>query len=414
VVWRGTAEVTDESPAPSGVVVTYDSASVAEARAVLAHGIERRVPLLTLTGKAGAGTSTVLQSLHERFGGQCDLALPANPPATVTELVVSVLRLLGRPFVDAPASELLGSVRHALETRAQSPRPLALLLDDVELLPDDVLEVLGEFGPQDGGDRALLPIVLAGGPGLLPRLSSRRLASLRRGLTIDVRLHVPTAMAALIPAPRRATVAPPRRTGRPRTLVLAALCGCLCGAAALYLEQVPAGLGSGSAIRDGFLANRGSPAALAAVVTPPPVGPWERPPPSTEQAGDAALDDARRTIIDFQRAMAAGDGETLRSLLAQDVRYNGVVGVDAALDDQIWLARGGDRPRFLPPDTVRIEEGSVRVEGRFYVPFRDVAGMRDEVAGRAVWHVARRADLLQIVDVEYDVIPSASAPGPGG
>jgi hypothetical protein len=413
VAWRGTAEATGESPAPSGVVVTYDSASVAEARAVLAHGIERRVPLLTLTGKAGAGTSTVLYSLHERFAGQCELGLPANPPASVAELVVSVLRLLGRPFVDAGAPELLAAVRRALEERAASPRPLALLLDDAELLPDDVLEALGEFGPPDGGDRALLPVVLAGGPGLLPRLSSRRFAVLRRGLTIDVRLYVPTATAALIPSPRRAAVSPPRRTGRPRTLVLAALCGCLCGAAALYLQQVPVVLGPGSVVPAGLLGSGGPPGALAAVVTPPPIRSQDQPPPSVP-AGDAALDDARRTVIDFQHAMVAGDGETLRSLLAEDVHYNGVVGVDAALDDQIWLARGGDRPRFLPPDTVRTEEGAVRVEGRFYVPFRDVAGMRDEVAGRAVWRVARRADLLQIVDVEYDIVPGAGAPGSDG
>ena len=90
-------------------------------------------------------------------------------------------------------------------------------------LPDDVLAVLGEFGPLEGGERALLPIVLAGGPGLLARLSSRKLAALRRGLTIDVRLYVPAPTAALVPLPPRAPVAPPRRTGRPRTLLLAAL-----------------------------------------------------------------------------------------------------------------------------------------------------------------------------------------------
>ena len=407
MVWRGTANATGESPAPSGVVVTYDSASVAEARAVLAHGIERRVPLLTLTGKAGAGTSDVLRSLHERFGGQCDLALHAHPPATVDELTVSILWLLGRPFVDAPASELIAVIRGALEVRAASPRPFALLLDDAELLPDDVLAVLGEFGPLEGGERALLPIVLAGGPGLLARLSSRKLAALRRGLNIDVRLYVPAPTAALVPLPPRAPVAPPRRTGRPRTLLLAELCGCLCGAAALYLQQAPS-------IPDGLLASGSPPPVLAATLAPPPIPPAAQQPPATVAPQDATLEEARQAVVDFQRAIAAGDGETLRSLLAPDVHYNGVVGVDAALDDQIWLARGGDRPRFLSPDAARREEGAVRVESRFYVPFRDVAGMRDEVAGRAVWYVARRADLLQIVGVDYDVVPAADIAGHDG
>jgi hypothetical protein len=35
--------------------------------------------------------------------------------------------------------------------------------------------------------------------------------------------------------------------------------------------------------------------------------------------------------------------------------------------------------------------------------------MRGEVLGRAVWIVARRGSALQIVDVEYDVVPQPPA-----
>jgi hypothetical protein len=420
VGWRsGAAQQPDESPAPSGVVVTYDSASVAEARAVIAHGIERRVPLLTLTGKVGAGTSAVLHSLYERFAQQCDLALPAEPPATVTDLTVPVLRLLGRPFIDAPAPELLATICEALDARAASPRPLALLLDDAESLPDDVLEALAAFGSTDGTDRARLPVVLAGRPGLLARLSAAKLAPLRRGLTIDVRLHTP--QSAALPLPPAAPVSAPRRTGRPRVLLLAVLCAALCGATALYLQQPLPDAGRRALPPDVLRTHR--PAALAAILVPPTkkvpaaAEPPSAPAPAPDGATDqqrGVTDEARRLVEEFQRAVAAGDAETIRSLLAPDVRYNGVIGVDAALDDQVWLGRGQDRPRFAPPDAAQPVADAIRVESRFVVPFRDVAGAPGEVAGRAVWEVARRAGVLQIVAVDYDILPTAaSAPRDG-
>jgi ketosteroid isomerase-like protein len=133
--------------------------------------------------------------------------------------------------------------------------------------------------------------------------------------------------------------------------------------------------------------------------------------PQAEPAQQKNADEARRLVEDFQRAVAAGDAESIRSMLAPDVRYNGVVGVDAALDDQIWLGRGQERPRFTPPDAVHPAADVIRVESRFVVPFRDVAGTPGEVAGRAVWEVARRAGVLQIVAVDYDILPSA-APAP--
>ncbi len=54
-----------------------------------------------------------------------------------------------------------------------------------------------------------------------------------------------------------------------------------------------------------------------------------------------------------------------------------------------------------------MSQGDRRVESRFVVPFRDVAGTPGEVTGRAVWEVARRAGLLQIVAVDYDILPTA-------
>jgi hypothetical protein len=392
------------------VVATYDSATVAEARAVIAHGIERRVPLLTLTGKAGAGTSAVLRSLRERFGAEFDLALPTEPPASVAELAVVVLRLLGRPFIDAPPLELLRIVGDALEPRADSPRPLALLLDDAEGLCDDVLEALALFGAPADSERARLAIVLAGRPGLLARLSAPRLAALRRGLTIDVRLHTarPTIRPA-DPAPSH----PPRRSRRRRTLVVASLVACLCAATALYLDpSLPETIPLPGP--PPFLpVPRARPSALAALVVPRTAD--AALPPALDDGASVPLgEQARRLVARFQEALARGDGEAIRTVLDRDVRYNGDIGIDAALEDQIWFSRGEDRPRFLPPDAARADAGTVRVEGRFLVPYRDVAGIRGEVTGRALWYVAAHAGGLRIVQVEYDIIPSPPPPSPGG
>jgi hypothetical protein len=394
-----------DAPAPLGVVATYDSVSVAEARAVLAHGIERRVPLLTLTGKLGAGTSATLHSLHARFAEAFDLVMPAAPPASIPELVVPLLRLLGRAYVDAPATELVQTLTDALAAREGTGRPAALLLDDAEALPDEVLEVLTVLGPRPGEEQARVPVVLAGRPGLLSRLAQPRLGALRYGLTIDVRMHVPAPVVA--EAPLRSS--PPllvRRLPRRRTVALTALVGCLCAATTLYLEeQRPEALAdlppviAPAAVRS---------SALAALVVPREADAAPRPTRSSFPEDPIALE-ARRIVLAFEEAVASADGETLRSLLAADVRYNGAIGVDVALDDPLWLARGTDRPRLVAPDRLRREpDGSLVVEAPFHVPYRDVAGMRGELIGRARWRLAQRGTRLKIVQVDYDVVPHGS------
>ena len=411
MVWRGVVERSErDAPAPLGVVATYDSVTVAEARAVLAHGIERRVPLLTLTGKVGAGTSATLRSLHERFAGGFDFVMPTDPPTSIEELVVPLLRLLGRAFVDAPATELVETLMEALAARDGTGRPAALLLDDAESLPDEVLEVLTVLGPRPGEEQARVPVVLAGRPGLLSRLATPRLGALRYGLTIDVRMHVPAPVRAETPPapPARPLI---RRIPRRRTVALSALVGCLCAATTLYLEEqrpdvvriAPPALAP-AAVRS---------SALAALVVPREADAAPRPTRSSFPDDAVALE-ARRIVLAFEEAVARADGETLRSLLAPDVRYNGAIGVDVALDDPLWLARGTDRPRLVAPDRLRREgDGNLVVEAPFHVPYRDVAGMRGEVIGRARWRLAPRATGLKIVQVDYDVVPDASA-RPGG
>jgi hypothetical protein len=40
------------------------------------------------------------------------------------------------------------------------------------------------------------------------------------------------------------------------------------------------------------------------------------------------------------------------------------------------------------------------------VPYRDVAGVRGELAGRARWRLRPRGAGLAIVQVDYDVVPA--------
>jgi type II secretory pathway predicted ATPase ExeA len=394
-----------DAPAPLGVVATYDSVSVAEARAVLAHGIERRVPLLTLTGKVGSGTSATLRSLHARFAEAFDLVMPATPPASIPELVVPLLRLVGRAYVDAPATELVQTLTEALAARDGTGRPAALLLDDAEALPDEVLEVLTVLGPRPGEEQARVSVVLAGRPGLLSRLAQPRLGALRYGLTIDVRMHVSAPVVADAPTAPVRHLALVRRVPRRRTVALSALVGCLCAATTLYIEEQrpEARVDHPPVFAPGAVRS----SALAALVVPREADAAPRARRSAFPEDPTALE-ARRIVLAFEEAVASADGETLRSLLAADVRYNGAIGVDVALDDPLWLARGTERPRLVAPDRLRREpDGSLVVEAPFHVPYRDVAGMRGEVVGRARWRLARRGERLKIVQVDYDVVPHA-------
>jgi hypothetical protein len=324
---------------------------------------------------------------------------------SLAELTVPVLRLLGRPFVDGPVPEVLATIGEALAARSTSLRPLALLLDDADAIPDEVLAALRAFALPDDSDRAPLSIILAGRPGLLARLSGRHVAALRRGLTIDVRLHTPTP--ALPPAPVEPP-APPlrvRRARRTRDLVLASLVACLCAATGLYLEGPLSGAPLAHPASPPLVMAGARPSALAALVVPRVAD--AAAPPLTPAASDPTTDEARRLVLAFQEAMGTGNREALRSSLTEDVRYNGVQGIDAALDDQAGRARSGEAPRFQAPLFVEPAGDTIRVQTTFVVAYRDVAGIPGDVTGRAVWELAEREGRLRIIQVDYDVIPAS-------
>ncbi|HYT74807.1 MAG TPA: AAA family ATPase [Vicinamibacterales bacterium] len=161
-----------------------------EALSNLEYGLTSRRGLTLLAGEAGTGKTTLIRAVMERFEKQGAMLAYLNNPTLTRE---EFYEFLTGAF-DLPADAAQSKVRllRALEARLIEHRAAgvltALIIDEVQVLPDELLEEVRLLANMETATEKLLPIVLAGQPELAVRLNQPSLRQLKQRVALRCEL----------------------------------------------------------------------------------------------------------------------------------------------------------------------------------------------------------------------------------
>ena len=221
------------SPNPRYLLLTP---SHREALANLQYGISARKSLTVLIGEAGTGKTTLVHAaLSSDACRKARILHLANPVLTRDEFI----EFLARGFALSPeASEsktaLLAELEAVLLERRREGITTALVVDEAQSLPHELLEEVRLFANIETATEKLLPVVLVGQPELADRLNHPSLRQLKQRVALRCtlrlldrleteayirgRLHVAGANGTDIFTREAVTVIHERSGGVPRTI----------------------------------------------------------------------------------------------------------------------------------------------------------------------------------------------------
>jgi general secretion pathway protein A len=173
-----------------------------EALSNLQYGLMSRRGLTLLVGEAGTGKTTLIRAVIGDFEKQgAVVAYLNNPTLTRAEFYEFVAEAYGLG-VEAGASKfrLLRDLSRRLEERHAQGALTALVIDEAQALPDELLEEVRLLANTETSSDKLLPIVLAGQPELADRLNDPSLRQLKQRVALRCQLGAltPTETAEYI------------------------------------------------------------------------------------------------------------------------------------------------------------------------------------------------------------------------
>ena len=162
-----------------------------EALSNLQYGLMSRRGLTLLVGEAGTGKTTLVQATIQGFERQgAKIAYLNNPTLTRGEFY----EFLAGAFELDPATahskvRLLRELEQKLGERRAAGILSGLILDEVQALPDELLEEVRLLANIETPTDKLLPIVLAGQPELADRLNQPSLRQLKQRVALRCSLE---------------------------------------------------------------------------------------------------------------------------------------------------------------------------------------------------------------------------------
>jgi type II secretory pathway predicted ATPase ExeA len=162
-----------------------------EALSTLEYGISARTGVTVLVGEAGTGKTTLIKAtLQSRESRKIYPVYMNNSTLTRPEF----LEFLAREFRCDPAAaasktRLLYELERVLIESSNAGITAALIIDEAQSLPHDLLEEIRLLANIEKPGEKLLPIVLAGQPELVDRLDQPSLRQLKQRVGLRARLR---------------------------------------------------------------------------------------------------------------------------------------------------------------------------------------------------------------------------------
>jgi MSHA biogenesis protein MshM len=174
----------------------FASASHSAALGEVFHALERREPLVVITGEVGTGKTLLCRQLLRSVGSIFQTAYIPNPYLEPMALLLELAVELGADTrgvkAAAPLQQqhvLLKALTKRLMSLAQSGRRVLVCLDEVQAMPIDTLEALRLLTNLETEKRKLVQVVIFGQPELDARLDHPSVRQLKQRITFDYRLR---------------------------------------------------------------------------------------------------------------------------------------------------------------------------------------------------------------------------------
>lgn len=164
----------------------FASASHSAALAQVAYGLERREPLVVITGDIGTGKTLLCRTMLQRLRRKTFLSVINDPLLERDDLLKQLLQDFG--VISKDRTRLTEATRHelvqTLHTFLRSLAPLqahaVVMIDEAQHLRPDVLEEIRLLSNIDDERGTLLQIILVGQTDLEPVLSRPELRQLQQ------------------------------------------------------------------------------------------------------------------------------------------------------------------------------------------------------------------------------------------
>jgi type II secretory pathway predicted ATPase ExeA len=173
----------------------FDSASHAAARAQVAYALERREPVVVVTGAIGTGKTLLCRSVVEQLERRTFLSIIHDPMLGQDELLKQMLQDFG--VISKDRTKLTPTTRHdlthALQEFLLSLVPLqahaVLVIDEAQHLQPEVIEQVRLVANIHDEAGTILQIILVGQPSLESLLARPELAQMKQRISRFCRLE---------------------------------------------------------------------------------------------------------------------------------------------------------------------------------------------------------------------------------
>jgi general secretion pathway protein A len=153
-----------------------------EALTTLEYGLMARTGIALLVGEAGTGKTTLVHAALQSQRSQQGLAVYLNNPSLTRQEFVEFLATgFGlSPEAARSKTRCLSDLTELLVSRHAGGGMTALVIDEAQCLPDELLEEIRLLANIESASEKLLSIVLAGQPEVAARLSQPSLRQLKQ------------------------------------------------------------------------------------------------------------------------------------------------------------------------------------------------------------------------------------------
>lgn len=155
----------------------------------LDYAVEHKEGFCLIHGEPGTGKTTVLKLFMDKWRERAEIALILTPRLSPEEFLMAVLDELNVASQSEGKVHHLKAFRDFLLEKSNEKRPVVIIVDEAQNMPDETLEELRLLSNFETEKEKLLQIVLIGQPEIEQKLKNDNLKQLDQRIMVRARLR---------------------------------------------------------------------------------------------------------------------------------------------------------------------------------------------------------------------------------